>query len=100
MEFALEEKINEIRETLKDFGVEYDVWFSERTLHEDGSIENVLKELQEKGYIYEKEGALWFKSTLFGDSKDEVLVRANGMPTYFAADIAYHKNKFERGLIG
>ncbi|HHX95269.1 MAG TPA: arginine--tRNA ligase [Clostridia bacterium] len=98
VEFALEEKINEIKGTLKDFGVEYDVWFSERTLHEDGSIEETLKELQEKGYIYEKEGALWFKSTLFGDSKDEVLVRANGMPTYFAADIAYHKNKFQRGF--
>lgn len=98
VEFALEEKIQDIKETLKDFGVEYDVWFSERTLHEDGSIENVLEELQQKGYIYEKDGALWFKSTLFGDSKDEVVVRANGIPTYFAADIAYHKNKFQRGF--
>ena len=98
VEFALEEKISDIRQTLKDFGVEYDVWFSERTLHEDGSIENVLEELRQKDYLYEKEGALWFKSTLFGDTKDEVVVRANGLATYFAADIAYHKNKFERGF--
>jgi len=98
VDFALEEKINEIKQTLKDFGVEYDVWFSERTLHEDGSIERLLQEFQEKGYLYEADGALWFKSTLFGDTKDEVLVRANGTPTYFAADIAYHKNKFERGF--
>lgn len=98
VDFALNEKITDIRNTLKDFGVEYDVWFSERTLHEDGSIQEVLEELQQKGYIYENEGALWFKSTLFGDSKDEVVVRANGMPTYFAADIAYHKNKFQRGF--
>lgn len=98
VEFALEEKIREIRETLKDFGVEYDVWFSERTLHEDGSIERVIQELQDRGYLYESEGAIWFKSTLFGDTRDEVLVRANGVPTYFAADIAYHKNKFERGF--
>lgn len=98
VEFALEEKIGAIRDTLREFGVEYDVWFSERTLHEDGSIQKVLEELKQKDYIYEKEGALWFKSTLFGDKKDEVVVRANGMPTYFAADIAYHKNKFERGF--
>lgn len=98
IEFALNEKIGEIRETLEDFGVEYDVWFSERTLHEDGSVEEVLKYLQEKGYLYESEGALWFKTTLFGDKKDEVIVRANGTPTYFASDIAYHKNKFERGF--
>jgi arginyl-tRNA synthetase len=98
VDFALEEKIKEIRETLQEFGVEYDVWFSERTLHEDGSIEKVLQELQEKGYLYESEGALWLKTTLFGDTKDEVVVRANGTPTYFAADIAYHKNKFERGF--
>ena len=98
VEFALEEKLRDIRETLREFGVEYDVWFSERTLHEDGSIEKVLEELRQKDYIYENEGALWFKSTLFGDQKDEVVVRANGMPTYFAADIAYHQNKFQRGF--
>ncbi|MFZ5752897.1 MAG: arginine--tRNA ligase [Bacillota bacterium] len=95
---ALEEKLGAIRNDLARFGVEYDVWFSEQTLHDSGAIAKTIKELQEKGYIYEKEGALWFKSTLFGDEKDEVVVRSNGIPTYFAADIAYHKNKFERGF--
>jgi len=98
VEYALEEKLNAIKKSLKDFGVEFDVWFSEQTLHESGAIEEVLTELQEKGYIYEKDGALWFKSTLFGDKKDEVVVRRNGTPTYFAADIAYHKDKFDRGF--
>ncbi len=95
---ALEEKLGAIRRDLSRFGVEYDVWFSEQTLHDSGAIAKTVKELQEKGYIYEKEGALWFKSSLFGDEKDEVVVRSNGIPTYFAADIAYHKNKFERGF--
>lgn len=95
---ALEEKISLIRRDLAHFGVDYDVWFSEQSLHDSGAITKTLRELQEKGYIYEKEGALWFKSTLFGDEKDEVIVRSNGIPTYFAADIAYHRNKFERGF--
>ncbi|HHW61328.1 MAG TPA: arginine--tRNA ligase [Syntrophomonadaceae bacterium] len=98
VDYALEEKIAYIRETLANFGVEYDVWFSERWLHEQGKIDAVIRELMDKDYVYEQEGALWFKSTLFGDEKDEVLVRANGLPTYFAADIAYHKDKFERGF--
>ncbi|GAW93773.1 arginine--tRNA ligase [Calderihabitans maritimus] len=98
IEFALEEKLNHIREVLEDFGVYYDVWFHEQTLHESGAIREVIEELRQKGYIYESEGALWFKSTEFGDEKDEVVVRSNGIPTYFAADIAYHKNKFERGF--
>jgi len=95
---ALEEKLAVIKNDLVRFGVEYDVWFSEQSLHDSGAISKSIQELQEKGYIYEKEGALWFKSTLFGDEKDEVIVRSNGVPTYFAADIAYHKNKFERGF--
>jgi len=95
---ALQEKIGNIRRDLANFGVEYDVWFSEQSLHDSGAVEKTIAELQEKGYVYEKEGALWFKSTLFGDEKDEVLVRSNGVPTYFAADIAYHRNKFERGF--
>ncbi len=86
-----------MRRTLENFGVEYDVWFSEKSLHE-GKIEQVIDSLKEKGYIYEEDDALWFKSTLFGDEKDEVIMRANGLPTYFAADIAYHQNKFERGF--
>ncbi len=96
--YALEEKMQNIRETLHDFGVEYDVWFNEQSLHDSGAVKSTLEELEKKGYIYEKEGALWLKSTLFGDEKDEVVIRSNGTPTYFAADIAYHRNKFERGF--
>jgi len=98
IKYALAEKLGAIKSTLKDFGVEYDVWFSEQTLHESGAIDTVIEELRSKGYIYESEGALWLKTTEFGDEKDEVLIRSNGTPTYFAADIAYHKNKFDRGF--
>lgn len=98
LDFALTEKIDYIKSTLKNFGIEYDVWFSERSLHETGQVELAIEQLAEKGYVYEKEGALWFKSTEFGDEKDEVLKRANGIPTYFAADIAYHRDKFNRGF--
>ncbi|WP_088188703.1 arginine--tRNA ligase [Desulfosporosinus sp. FKA] len=96
--YALDEKMRNIRETLEDFGVNYDVWFSEQSLHDSGAVRSALEDLQKKDYIYEKEGALWLKSTLFGDEKDEVVVRSNGTPTYFAADIAYHSNKFDRGF--
>ncbi|CCO08402.1 arginine--tRNA ligase [Desulforamulus hydrothermalis] len=96
--YALQEKLSHIRNTLLDFGVVYDEWFSEQSLHDSGAIRRTLDELKEKGYIYEHENALWFKATAFGDEKDEVVVRSNGIPTYFAADIAYHKNKFERGF--
>lgn len=96
--YALAEKLTAIRTTLDNFGVKYDVWFSEQSLHDSGAVEKVLDQLREQDYIYEKEGALWFKATAFGDEKDEVVVRGNGTPTYFAADIAYHKNKFERGF--
>lgn len=95
--YALKEKMQAIRETLRDFGVEYDVWFSEQSLHDSGAVRSTLEELEKNGYTYEKEGALWLKSTLFGDEKDEVVIRSNGTPTYFATDIAYHRNKFERG---
>lgn len=99
VQFALEEKIEHIRKTLEDLGVYYDVWFSEQTLlHDTGYIQQTMEELENRGYIYEQENALWLKSTLFGDGKDEVVVRSNGIPTYFAADIAYHRNKFERGF--
>lgn len=98
VKYVLQEKLEQMKKDLADFGVYYDVWFSEQTLHDSGAIEAVLKELQQKGYLYEKDDAIWFRSTLFGDEKDEVLVRKSGIPTYFAADIAYHKNKFERGF--
>ena len=96
--YALEEKLGQIRATLKDFGVEYDVWFSEQSLHDAGLVRSTMEDLEEKGYIYEKEGAMWLKSTLFGDEKDEVVIRSNGTPTYFSVDIAYHRDKFERGF--
>jgi arginyl-tRNA synthetase len=98
IDYALDEKVAYMRNTLENFGINYDVWFSEKSLHESGKIEQVMNYLQDKGYIYEEENALWFKTTLFGDEKDEVIMRANGLPTYFAADIAYHQDKFERGF--
>jgi arginyl-tRNA synthetase len=98
VKFALQEKLDHIRRVLKQFGVEYDVWFSEQSLYDTGAIEETIRLLEQNGYIYEKEGALWLKTSSLGLEKDEVLVRSNGIPTYYAADIAYHKNKFERGF--
>jgi len=96
-EFGKEELLKWIQEDLKELRVEFDSWFSERELYERGEVEKVLKILEEKGYIYEKDGALWLKTTLFGDDKDRVVRRSNGEYTYFASDIAYHYNKIERG---
>ncbi|MGD9503752.1 MAG: arginine--tRNA ligase [Syntrophobacteraceae bacterium] len=86
-----------IREDLEVFGVGFDIWFSERTLHAQDAIRKTLEALEASGHVYESEGAKWFRSTQFGDEKDRVVVRANGISTYFAADLAYHKNKFDRG---
>lgn len=86
-----------IREDLRDFGVTFNTWFSERSLHDKDAIRTTIAELSERGFIYESEGAVWFRSTAFSDEKDRVVVRANGISTYFAADLAYHKDKFERG---
>lgn len=83
---------------LADFGVRFDNWYSERTLWERGEIQKGLDYLREKGFAYEKDEALWFASTRFGDDKDRVMLRSNGMTTYFASDVAYHKEKFERGF--
>jgi arginyl-tRNA synthetase len=82
------------REDLKTLRVEYDVWYSEKSLYENGQYDIVMKLLRQKGFIAEKEGAVWFVSTALGEDKDNVIVRSNGSPTYFAADIAYHYNKF------
>ncbi|MDH5484747.1 MAG: arginine--tRNA ligase [Gammaproteobacteria bacterium] len=90
--------LDDIREDLAGFGVTYDEWFSERTLAQRGLIKQAIDRLQATGYIYEKKGALWFKSTEFGDEKDRVVVRDNGQATYFASDIAYHMDKMERGF--
>jgi len=98
VEYALEKNIRRMRQDLEDFGVVFDIWFSERSLHESNKVMDTIKMLQERGYTYEKDGALWFAATKFGVPKDEVLIRQNGIPTYFAADIAYHKDKFDRGF--
>ncbi len=98
VQYALAEKIGAIKKVLGEFGVNYDVWFSEQSLHDSGAVQDTLNFLKGRGYIYESENALWFKATDFGVEKDEVVVRSNGIPTYFASDVAYHRNKFQRGF--
>jgi arginyl-tRNA synthetase len=83
--------------TLERFGVRFDLYFSERTLHEADAVEGVVAELRERGHVYDSEGAVWLRTTEFGDDKDRVLIREGGAPTYFAADIAYHRDKLARG---
>jgi len=95
---ALDSILSDIRDDLAQFGVTYDLWFSERSLSDDDSIKRAIDKLKAAGHIYEKGGALWFRSTDFGDDKDRVVMRDNGQSTYFASDIAYHMNKFERGF--
>ncbi len=87
-----------IRSDLEEFGVNYDRWFSEKSLYDNGAVERVIDTLKESGHIYEKDGALWFRSTALGDEKDRVVVRANGITTYFASDLAYHQDKYLRGF--
>ncbi len=89
--------LQEQQRDLSDFGVQFDRWVSEQSLYESGAVERTLQRLRESGYAYESEGALWLRSTAFGDEKDRVLVRANGTPTYLASDVAYHIDKYERG---
>jgi arginyl-tRNA synthetase len=84
-------------ETMRRYRVEFDNWFSERSLHEAGKVDGVLADLREAGQVYESEGAIWLRTTSFGDDKDRVLVRSGGEPTYYLADIAYHRDKLERG---
>ena len=98
LDIAYKEKLAGLKEDLEAFGVTFDVWFSEKSLHEANKIREAVAFLQERGYIYEQGGALWLNSTAQGDDKDRVVIRDNGIPTYFAADIAYHRNKFERGF--
>jgi len=95
---ALKEKLAALKEDLQAFNVDFDVWFSEKTLHDEGRIKAACDFLLERGHMYEKDGALWLKSTEYGDDKDRVVIRDNGIPTYLAADIAYHRDKFERGF--
>jgi arginyl-tRNA synthetase len=96
-EYAYQKMLKNIKDDLEKFGIEFDNWFSERTLHPD-KIEHAIDLLREKGYIFEKEDALWFKSTDFGDDKDRVIIKSDDSPTYLAADMAYHLDKLERGF--
>ena len=96
-DLAYVEKLAALKEDLAAFQVTFDKWFSERTLHPE-AVKAAVKILQNNGNIYEQDGALWLKSTAYGDDKDRVVIRDNGVPTYLAADIAYHHNKYERGF--
>ena len=90
--------LDEMRTSLERFGVHFDVWFSERSLHESGAVEYALDELRAHGHMFEADGAVWLRTTDFGDDRDRVLIRSNGEKTYFAADAAYYVNKRERGF--
>jgi arginyl-tRNA synthetase len=95
---ALNEQLNDCRADLEGFGVNFEVWFSEKSLFDSGLVARCIDLLEQQGHIYIQNGAKWFKSTTFGDEKDRVVQRENGLYTYFASDIAYHLNKFERGF--
>ena len=98
-EYGLKNKLASIKSSLERFGVTYDCWFSERSLHDSGQVKAAVAELDERGWLLTKDDAIWIDCSRMGeDMKPEVLVRSNGVPTYFAADIAYHKNKFQRGF--
>lgn len=97
-EHALQYVLGDIKNDLAEFGVEYDCWFSEKKLLESGAIGEAIEALRKAGHTYEQGGALWFRATDFGDEKDRVLIRANEQTTYFASDVAYHWNKYERNF--
>jgi arginyl-tRNA synthetase len=94
---AADEILAGIKADLEAFGIPFDTWFSEQSLYDAGKVMETIETLKAKGTVYEKDGALWFKTSDYGDEKDRVVVRSNGQTTYFASDIAYHMNKFERG---
>lgn len=96
--FALKEKLAALKKDLADFGVTFDCWFSEQSLHDTGKLEEACDILRKSGDLYLHEGAWWLRSTKYGDDKDRVVIRDNGVPTYLASDIAYHKDKLERGF--
>jgi arginyl-tRNA synthetase len=97
-EFGLRWILNDIRRDLRAFGVKFDVWYSQRSLGRSGRVEKAVALLKEKGYIYEQDGAVWFKSTSFGDDKDRVIYKSDGSATYLTPDIAYHLEKYRRGF--
>ncbi len=96
--FVLTEQLGDCRNDLLEFGVTFDTWFSEQSLFDNGLVAHTVQLLEEKKFLYQQDGATWFRSTQFGDEKDRVVQRENGQFTYFASDIAYHLNKFERGF--
>jgi len=96
--FALNEQLADCRADLTEFGVTFDGWFSEHSLYDSGMVERAVSRLAQRGHLYVQDGAKWFRSSQFGDEKDRVVQRENGQYTYFASDIAYHLNKFERGF--
>ncbi len=98
LQHAVDGILSDIREDLAEFGVTFDSWYSERSLSDSGAIDRAVNRLEAQGHAYRKDGALWFKSTDYGDEKDRVLVRDNGIKTYFASDIAFVLNKLERGF--
>ncbi len=98
IQFAYRSIIKGIKKDLEDFAVKFDGWFSQKTLRSSGKIESSLEFLKRKALLYEKEGAVWFKATIFGDEKDRVVIKSDGNLTYIAPDIAYHRDKFERGF--
>ena len=95
---VLTEQLEDCRNDLEQFGVHFDVWFSEQSLFDTGLVERCVQRLAEAGHLYEQDGAKWFRSSAFGDEKDRVVQRENGLYTYFASDIAYHLNKYDRGF--
>ncbi|KNH16029.1 arginine--tRNA ligase [Arthrobacter sp. ZBG10] len=95
---AYKAQLKDIKTTLADFGVEFDVYFSEQELHDGGAIESAVARLREQGHVFDDGGAVWLRTTDFGDDKDRVMIRANGEPTYFAADAAYYLSKKDRGF--
>jgi len=97
-EYAIKKILSWIRKDLEDFGVSFDYWFFESALYKKNKVQKTLQSLKNRGLIYEKQGAQWFKSSQFGDEKDRVVIRENKKPTYFTSDIAYHYDKFKRGF--
>jgi arginyl-tRNA synthetase len=96
--YGREAILKDIQEDLEAFGIHFDAWFSEQSLVQEGQVQKLIQEMKDKSLMYEQEGALWFKSSAFGDEKDRVVIRANGALTYFASDMAYHRQKFSRGF--
>jgi len=97
-DFAADYILKIIKQELSDFGVNFDCWYSQKELARSGKVEQAFRQLKEKGFLFEQDGALWFKSTAFGDDKDRVIIKSDGSQTYLAPDIAYHQDKFNRGF--